>query len=153
MKEYEFHLSTPVKFARAGGEAGETTLIVFKEPMYRHAGATAALKGHYTQAMFQASERASRQGIEVKNEQETEPTAEDRAAFINLMIRMDGTLSEAIIGAFIRLVKMPGIAAVDGDIQLSEVHLASIPYEDIERMTVSFLANFIERSSSTVPTA
>lgn len=151
MKEYDFHLPSPVAFARQGGEAGESTLVVLKEPMYKHAGAAAALKGCYTQAMLQLQERVTRKAEEDKKE--GRPTIEEKAAFMRTVICSDSVLSEPIINAFIRLVKMPGIAAVDGDVTLSEVHLSSIPYGEIERMATVYLAVFIDQFISTEETA
>src|SRR5690349_1653140 len=137
IKQYDFYLSKPVKFARAGGDAGESTLIVLSEPMYKHAGATAALKGCYTQAMLQLRERVTRAAEASVSESEGELTPEERASFIRVVISSDAALSEAIINAFIRLAKIPGIAAVDGDVVLNETHLSAMSYADVERMATS----------------
>jgi hypothetical protein len=151
MKQHDFYLTSPIKFARPGGDVGESTLIVLSEPMYKHAGAAAALKGCYTQAMLQMRDRVTQKAEEAKSE--TKPTVDEKADFIRMVICSDSALSEPIINAFIRLVKMPGVAAVDGDIQLSDVHLNSIPYGEVERMATRFLAVFIDQFISTEETA
>jgi hypothetical protein len=154
MKQHDFYLTSPIKFARPGGDVGESSLIVLSEPMYKHAGAMAALKGHYTQAILQARAISAKQAIaEPQGESGVDdapaPAREDQEALVRYMLCIDGAIAEALVSAFIRLIKIPGIASLDGSIELSDIHLAGIPYDDVERMAVSFLSHFIEKSSET----
>ena len=141
MEEFQFDLDTPFNYAYKGDEQA-AEFITLKAPTSRNRSTQAKLK----QAFFRALPKDESSRDEIKEESSQDSSDELTGAQIMTLIAMskDVELGEVIIIA--TEIFTSGVALVEGEEKLTRTLLDLMGYDDLERMTGEYMANFIVAS-------
>lgn len=137
--EFIFELTTPVKY-HSGGEEIEGTFITLYAPSYKQMDKCVPLK----QAFYRAAASINDDSTEVVSAPETpsddaEMTPE---GLMGMFYQSDEDMVKIMLYG-VELFKSPGIAKIDGTVNMTHPMIEKMSQDDLENMLGGLLINFI----------
>lgn len=140
LSEFNFELSTPVKYDKSGEKIDGTFITLFA-PSYKQMDKCVPLKQAFYRAMSDISDGGEEQSESTESTEELKPSS-----LIAIMYQSSVDMVKILIHG-VELFNSPDIAKIDGDVKLTKPIIESMSQDDLELMLGSYMVNFILASA------
>lgn len=141
--EFNFELTKPIKY-HAGGEEVEGAFITLTAPAYKQMDKCVPLK----QAFYRAAAAIADDSEETVSETNASPddSVMTPEGLLSLFYQSNEDMVKIILYG-VELFKSPGIAKMEGSVNITHKMIEEMSQDDLERMLGQYMVNFILASA------
>ncbi len=141
--EFQFELTTPVKY-HSSGEEVEGTFITLCVPSYKQMDKCVPLK----QAFYRVAASVQDDESDTTNVSEASSDGSELTpdTLLAMFYQSDEDMVKIILHG-VELFKSPGIASIDGTVNMNHELMTKMSQDDLENMLGAYMINFILASA------